>query len=66
LTTVHATLPMTASPTAPPICWPALNMLEATPECSSAIPATRVMVSGTKISPAAAAKTISGSPTPVR
>src|SRR5580692_9771554 len=61
---VQATLPMTARPTAPPTCWPALNMLEAIPECSSEIPATRAMVSGTKISPAVPANTSMGRHTP--
>jgi hypothetical protein len=40
-----------------PYLLPALNMLDAMPACSSEIPATRVMVSGTKISPAVIAKT---------
>src|SRR5215469_3057920 len=54
-TALQATVPSTASPSAPPICWPTLTRLEATPVSLSATLVSETTNSGAKISPRPAA-----------
>ena len=50
-TAVQAMVPIAASPIAPPICWPTLNRLDATPASWGATCETTVRVIGTNIRP---------------
>src|SRR5271166_3630163 len=59
-TALHATVPSTARPSAPPTCWPVLSRLEATPASVLATLVSAISESGTKISPMPAAVTIIG------
>ena len=59
-TTVQATVPSTASPIAPPTCWPVLSRLEASPASRSWTLDRATRVSGMNSMPSPAAVTIIG------